>query len=115
MDILVVDDSRTILSMTTFVLEKEGYSVKSCLSAEDALRFLETEDVKLIITDINMPGMGGEEFINKVSDNPKYQDTVIIVNSTTIENDLSLPSVTQWMTKPLNPHKLTAMLKTLVL
>jgi two-component system chemotaxis response regulator CheY len=112
MDILAVDDSKTILSIISFVLEKEGYSVKCCFSAEDALDFLKAEDVKLIITDINMPGIGGKEFIKSIRSKPEYKATPIIVNSTIVESKANFPEATEWLVKPLNPHKLIALLKT---
>lgn len=115
MDILVVDDSKTILSMITFILEKDGYSVKTCLSAEDALDLLKTEDVKVIITDINMPGIGGKELIKQVRKEPKYQNTIIIVNSAMAVTKIPSSKVNHWISKPVNPHKLSILLKSLLI
>lgn len=111
MTILVVDDSKTILAIISFVLKKEGYIIECCRSAEDALSYLNDHIVDLIITDINMPGLGGEALINKVRSNPKYKELPIIVTSTIAESEAILPGVTAWAFKPLNPQKLVALIE----
>lgn len=57
--ILVVDDERAIREFVTEALRDEGFQVQSAPSPEDALDFLAKNDVDLVISDINMPGMDG--------------------------------------------------------
>jgi len=61
--ILVVEDDLDLSKMLTRILEHEGYSVTTCTDGEAALRHLESHPVDLLITDLMMPGMEGEELL----------------------------------------------------
>ncbi len=62
--LLVVDDEEVICSFAERVLREQGYRVLTARDAHTALALLETEpgrEVMLVVTDVVMPGMGGEE------------------------------------------------------
>ena len=80
--ILIVDDSRLVLSLHTNILKKLGYE---CTSAENGALALEAclkTPFDLILTDINMPKMDGYEFTKRVRDASGYEQTPIIMIST---------------------------------
>jgi DNA-binding NtrC family response regulator len=69
--ILVVDDERNQREILGAILKSEGYAPLLAGSGEEALRTLEREPVDLVLTDLVMPGMTGEELIDAVhSRNP---------------------------------------------
>ncbi|HEX9205650.1 MAG TPA: sigma-54 dependent transcriptional regulator [Candidatus Deferrimicrobiaceae bacterium] len=69
--ILVVDDERNQREILGAILKSEGYIPLLAGSGEEALRILEREPVDLVLTDLVMPGMTGEELIDAVhSRNP---------------------------------------------
>ena len=69
--ILVVDDERNQREILGAILKSEGYIPLLAGSGEEALRSLEREPVDLVLTDLVMPGMTGEELIDAVhSRNP---------------------------------------------
>ncbi len=88
--ILVVDDAlmyRNLLKQTLFSRE---YKVSSATNAQEAITLLETLSIDLILMDLNMPVMNGEEFLLARRKNPKlYQLPVIMLTG---ENDKNLIS-----------------------
>ena len=57
--ILVVDDEEDVSDLIREILIRDGFEVDAAASAEAALERLESADYTLILTDLNMPGMGG--------------------------------------------------------
>jgi len=64
--ILIVDDNPLNLKLARIVLETAGFKVKTAVSAEDALRVLKSDTPKLILMDIQLPGMDGLELTRKL-------------------------------------------------
>ncbi|MGI9252212.1 MAG: response regulator transcription factor [Thermomicrobiales bacterium] len=58
-DVLVVDDHVDLLDLIRIVLEREGYTVASSLTAEAALATIDCGRPGLVLSDIYMPGMDG--------------------------------------------------------
>lgn len=81
--ILIVDDSATVRKLLSFTLKAENYR---CIEAADGFEALEklaqNQDIKLIISDLNMPTMDGLEFIGTVRQDPLYHDIPIIMLTT---------------------------------
>ncbi len=61
--ILFVEDEESILIPTSVLLQRHGYTVMESISAEAALKMVESaeEDVDLLLTDVILPGMNGRE------------------------------------------------------
>ncbi|MEM8865171.1 MAG: response regulator, partial [Planctomycetota bacterium] len=64
--VMVVDDHATARQSVADVLQFAGYEVVACASAVEALNRLAEETVDVIITDLQMPGMTGLEFIGEI-------------------------------------------------
>jgi HD-like signal output (HDOD) protein len=65
--LLLVDDENAILSALRSLFRKEGYTLQICESAIAALQFLESHFVQVILTDMRMPEMNGEEFLRRAA------------------------------------------------
>jgi DNA-binding NtrC family response regulator len=65
-NILIVDDEKSILFSLKAALKKEGYQVKSAENPDEALKLMEPGAFQVIISDYNMPGMNGMEFLQQV-------------------------------------------------
>jgi len=63
--VLVVDDERNMLTVMQMALEDAGYRVLTAERAEDALGLVRDPDLDVILSDLKMPGMGGDEFIRR--------------------------------------------------
>jgi phosphoserine phosphatase RsbU/P len=76
--IMIIDDTVENLSLLNKLLSEQGYDVSLFPKAELALHALTLSIPDLILLDINMPGMNGFEFCEKLKKNKKYQDIPII-------------------------------------
>ncbi|MGC3973680.1 MAG: sigma-54 dependent transcriptional regulator [Nitrospira sp.] len=64
--ILLVDDHHDSLSLLQQILIKEGYDITTALDAPSALEMIRHRPPDLIVSDINMPHMGGLEFLSEL-------------------------------------------------
>lgn len=58
-DILLVEDNEELAALIQTFLKNEGYAIEHVTNGEGAIGYLEEEKVKLILLDINLPGMDG--------------------------------------------------------
>lgn len=65
--ILVVDDEENARIALSKILAREGYDVASAGNGHEALSYLSSRDVELVITDINMPEMNGMTFLRELN------------------------------------------------
>lgn len=112
--VLVVDDNRMMRGMVSRAVGMSGLSIGKLLEAGDgqqALVAMRAEWVDLVLLDINMPVMDGEEFLNQVRADPALSATMVIVVST----ESSQPRITRlkqmgagFIHKPFRPEQLVA-------
>jgi len=112
--ILVVDDSVSMRQMTTIVLKGAGYTVDAAASGQEGLSKLD-EQVTAIITDYNMPGMNGVEFIQAVRSG-EVVASVPIIMLTTESDEQKMEAgreagATAWLVKPFDKEKLLKVIK----
>ncbi len=105
-NILIIDDDIHIGDMLTEVLTKEGYFVLRAYSGTEALLLLSSKSPDLILLDLMLPGLSGEELL------PKIKNIPVIVVSAKIDIDnkvnLLLGGATDYVTKPFNTKELLA-------
>ena len=104
--ILIIDDDMHIGNMLTEVLEREGYGVLRAYSGTEALMLLSTKTPDLILLDLMLPGLSGEEVL------PKIKNIPVIVVSAKIDVDnkveLLLGGAVDYVTKPFHTKELLA-------
>jgi CheY-like chemotaxis protein len=71
--ILLVDDHVKLLNNMAFLLEIAGFDVLTARNGVEALEILRKQTPDLVISDVNMPGMDGYEFLQRVRSNPQTQ------------------------------------------
>ncbi len=104
--ILVVDDDIHISNLLTEILTREGYTVDKAFSGTEALLVLSGNKPDLILLDLMLPGLCGEELLPKIKDIP-----VIVVSAKTDVTDkvgLLLGGAADYVTKPFNTNELLA-------
>ena len=113
LNIMIVDDSPVMRTFIRKVVALTGLDVGGCYEAgngEDALRSLGEKWIDLILTDINMPKMNGEEFLRRVEANELFRTIPVIVVSTDSSNSrvqqmLAL-GARGYVSKPFLPEEL---------
>ena len=87
--ILLVDDDETLLALFPDLPEAQGYRVMGASCGKDALTVLADNDVDLVVTDVQMPGMTGVELFEKIQDG--YPDVPVILMTAygSIENAIN--------------------------
>jgi len=68
--ILIVDDNPANLKLARVLLTGEGYEIRTAADAEEALSVLETFRPRLILMDLQMPGMDGFELTRRLKAEP---------------------------------------------
>jgi two-component system, cell cycle response regulator DivK len=76
--ILVVDDNPANLRLLRLLLAAESYEVCTADGAEEALAALGTFRPRLILMDLQMPGMNGFDLTRRLKDDPTTKDIVIV-------------------------------------
>ncbi len=79
--ILVIDDNPMNQKLERVLLEIEQYQVKTAKDAPDAFRVLESFMPRLILMDLQMPGMDGLELTNRLKSDPRYRGIIIVMVS----------------------------------
>ena len=110
LQILAVDDSRTMRKMIQVTLENAGIETHLADDGLDGLDVLEGIEPDAIITDINMPNMDGFGFIDAVRAQEKHKKTPILVLTTESAPEMKakarVAGATGWVVKPFDPEKL---------
>lgn len=104
--ILIVDDDASINDMISEALADEGYTVHKAYSGTEALMLLKQISPDLILLDLMLPGLAGEELLPRLKDIP-----VIVVSAKADINDkvgLLLGGAADYITKPFNIQELLA-------
>ncbi len=69
--VLAVDDDPSILKLIEMILLREGFSVTTCIDAQDALIYLQTTLPDIVVSDMRMPSLSGLEFLQEIRKDPR--------------------------------------------
>ena len=76
--ILIVDDNPANLKLARLVLVAAGYEVRTAVDAEAALALLESFEPRLILMDLQLPGMDGLALTRKLKRDPRHRHVVVV-------------------------------------
>src|SRR5688572_6718307 len=76
--ILIVDDNPANLKLARVLLTAEGYEVRTAEAAEEALEILETFTPRLILMDVQLPGIDGLELTRRLKADPARRGILIV-------------------------------------
>lgn len=111
--VMIVDDSPAMRSVIRRVIVLSGFDLQECLEAGDggeARQLLGQHPVDVILTDINMPVMNGEQFLAAIREDGTLDDIPVVVISTDatehrIKQMMDL-GARGYITKPFFPESL---------
>lgn len=108
--ILIVDDNATNLKLLRVLLSKEGYKIRTAESAEDALAVLKEYRPRLILMDIQLPGMDGLDLTRQLKGDPDTRDIIVLaVTSYAMKTDQEkalAAGCNGYVTKPIDTRAL---------
>ena len=111
--LLIVDDEKNIREGLAASLDMDGYETVCAAGGEEAWDLFGRGDIDLVITDLRMPGMDGEELMRRIlAENPGFP-VVILTGHGTVENAVNAMRDGAWdfLTKPVNLDRLSLLVK----
>ena len=111
--LLVVDDNDDNLYTLTRRLERDGYTnLTTATNGREALDFLQSKRFDLVLLDMMMPGMNGDEVLQTIKDNPDTRDIPVVMISAEIDPEKITRCIElgadDYLPKPFNPAILRA-------
>jgi two-component system, probable response regulator PhcQ len=115
--VLLVDDDKCLLAGLVRLLHQQPYHIHTARSGEEAIDFLRTRKIDVIVSDECMPGMSGTELLTWVAEN--CPDVVRIVLTGHPETETAIRAindagVSHFFTKPCNAARLAVTIRTIL-
>lgn len=114
-NILVVEDEKNILDVIIAYLTKENFKVLSAMDGEKALEIFSNEKIHLIILDLMIPKISGEEVCAKIRNT---SDVPIIMLTAKVDEDSRIEGLSigadDYVLKPFSPRELISRVKALL-
>lgn len=111
MQILIVEDETDINALLVKILEESGYQTIQAFSGTEAKLLLEKESPDLILLDLMLPGMPGEELLHYLRENKHYNIPVLVLSAKISLGDkvsLLKNGADDYITKPFEPEEVIA-------
>tara|TARA_B100000378_G_scaffold241486_1_gene210322 strand:+ start:65035 stop:65418 length:384 start_codon:yes stop_codon:yes gene_type:complete len=107
-NILLVEDSLLIKRALSFRLKHYGYHIFHASNGKEAIGILENNRIDLILTDLIMPEVSGEDFLEYVF-NHEYEIPCLVLSSITEETTITKlldRGIVDYITKPFRPEEI---------
>ncbi len=111
--ILVIDDEENIRNGLATNFEMEDYKVKTASSGKEGLSLVSKGDIDLVVTDLRMDGMSGEEVLRRVATETPGIPVIVLTGHGSIDAavDAMKNGAYDFLTKPLNLDQLNVIVK----
>lgn len=106
--ILVVDDEENARMALSKILTHDGYEVSAVRNGVEALNYLRSKDVELIITDLNMPEMNGMMFLRELNRSHPASNVIMVTAYGEVESYLEAMTLGafEYINKPVKYDEL---------
>ncbi|MDD2219701.1 MAG: response regulator, partial [Desulfoplanes sp.] len=107
-NILILDDEKNYLLVLQAILEDEGYAITALNDPRLGMAFLEESEVDVVITDMKMPGLSGEEVLERVRKDYPHIPVMIMTAFGSIDNAVEAMKcgAFDYITKPFSNEEL---------
>jgi DNA-binding NtrC family response regulator len=111
--LLVADDEKNIREGLAAALEMEGYEVETAADGLEGWKRFQKGDVDLVITDLRMPGLSGEELLKNIEGESPGVPVIVLTGHGTVQNAVEAMRNGAWdfLTKPVNLDHLFQLIK----
>jgi DNA-binding response OmpR family regulator len=113
--VLIIEDVKEMAELVRLYLHKEGMDAEICETGEDALSQFERGKFDMVVLDINLPGMDGFEFLQRLRKTSTVP--VMIVSARDADEDMILGlgiGADEFVTKPFSPKVLVARVRAML-
>jgi DNA-binding NtrC family response regulator len=111
--ILIVDDEKNIREGLGAALELDGYEIALAADGDEGWKRFQKGDVDLVVTDLRMPGIGGEELLRRIGAEAPGLPVIVLTGHGTVENAVEAmrAGAYDFITKPVNLDRLSLLAK----
>jgi DNA-binding NtrC family response regulator len=111
--LLIVDDEKNIREGLAASLEMDGYEAVCAADGDEGWKRFGKGDIDLVISDLRMPGMGGEELLRRILTETPGLPVIILTGHGTVENAVTAmrDGAYDFLTKPVNLDRLSLLVK----
>ncbi len=112
-NVLIVDDEKNIREGLGKALESDGYEIYLAKDGNEAKEVINSNEIDLVIADLKMPGMSGEELLKHVTGSYPTIQVIILTGHGTIETAVNAMrnGAYDFLTKPVNLDRLSLLVK----
>jgi DNA-binding response OmpR family regulator len=114
--VLIIDDDPDVRTVMDILMKRQGYTVATASSREDALSKLEAFHPSVILLDVLLSGTDGRELCQEIKSNSKMKDTAIIMVSAhpSAGDNIANYGADDFISKPINTENLLGKLERFV-
>ena len=112
-NVLIVDDEKNIRAGLGKAIEMDGHNVILAEDGQRALEIVESDEIDLIIADLKMPRISGEELLKRIVQTYPTLPVIILTGHGTIESAVRAmrDGAYDFLTKPVNLDRLSLLVK----
>ena len=104
---LIVEDEADLAVIFSTALQKAGYTVDVATNGEEALAKLHANVPYLVLLDLHLPKISGQEILDQIYDDPKFKDSRLIVASADARRAADLEEKASYvLIKPIDFYQL---------
>jgi DNA-binding NtrC family response regulator len=112
--VLLVDDEKDYLQTTAKIFRRKGINAELCNAGRDAVALLQEKKCQVVVLDLKMPGMAGQEVLREIKTAHPFVQVIILTGHATSEDaaDCLTSGAFDFLIKPVEMDQLIDRIKT---